>query len=370
MEGFIPEKISAAFLLLLFFGGSIVQSQTRHTKAQYQIRTIAFYNLENLFDTINDPHTFDQDRTPNGKDLWTSKKFNHKINQLAKVIRGLGVPQPKTSLNLVQKNTVTTVGADLIGLCEVENIQVIETLISHELLVPLNYGIIHFDSPDERGIDVALLYKKDVFIPAQFNRHALYLFTQMQMRNYTRDQLVVMGYLDGEAFWLLINHWPSRSGGEARSKPFRTAAALLNLKIIDSIREINPAAKIISMGDFNDDPTDDSFKKILQTKAKIKDSSYKKLFNPMEALFKKGVGSLAYRDQWSLFDQFYLSESILRKEIGYYTYLGVQVYNKNYLTTQTGRYKGYPYRSYSGGSYQGGYSDHFPIQLFLIRKNL
>ena len=224
------------------------------TQKKFKLKTIAFYNLENLFDTIDQPNTFDQDRTPKGKDRWTQKKFNHKISQLAWVIKRLGNPMGTT-----QK------GPDILGVCEVENQSVLEILLRHKLLRKENYQIIHKDAPDKRGIDVALVYKPTSFIVDSFNSHSLYLYDRLQRRKFTRDQLVVMGYLDGEPLWIIVNHWPSRSGGTQRSSPFRIKAALLNLRIIDSIRGISPQAKIISMGDFNDGPTDPSFKKILQT---------------------------------------------------------------------------------------------------------
>lgn len=373
--------VCSCFLASIAAWGQKTEKQQPH---YYSLKVIAFYNLENLFDTINQPHIFDDDRTPDGKDQWTAKKYHHKISQLARVIASLGVEKnPEEALAKGLKNQLPSKtlpelfkppkeswGADLLGVCEVENINVLEELIEHPLLRPLQYGIIHFDSPDERGIDVALLYKKNYFIPASFNTHSLYLYNELQQRDYTRDQLVVMGFLEGEPIWLLVNHWPSRSGGEARSKPQRLAAALLNVRIIDSIRAIDPEAKIIGMGDFNDNPTDESFKKILQTKAKPGDSSFRELYNPMEQHYKRGFGSLAYRDQWSLFDQFYLSASLLKRSIGRYSFLKASIYTHPSLITQKGQYRGYPFRSYSGGAYRGGYSDHFPVQLFLIKKNL
>ncbi len=333
------------------------------TQKKFKLKTIAFYNLENLFDTIDQPDTFDQDRTPKGKDRWTQKKFNHKISQLAWVIKRLGNPMGAT-----QK------GPDILGVCEVENQSVLEILLRHKLLRKENYQIIHKDAPDKRGIDVALVYKPNSFIVDSFNSHSLYLYDRFQRRKFTRDQLVVMGYLDGEPLWIIVNHWPSRSGGTQRSSPFRIKAALLNLRIIDSIRGISPMAKIISMGDFNDGPTDPSFKKVLQTVPLSKgnkttaDISYHKLINPMEPLFKKGIGSLAYRDQWSLFDQFYLSDNWLNETENSYVFKKVMVFNHPKLITKTGRYKGYPFRSYSAGQYQGGFSDHFPVQLFIAKE--
>ncbi len=325
------------------------EKQSPKDQKKFSLKTIAFYNLENLFDTIDHPDTFDEDRTPKGKDRWTQKKFNHKIGQLAWVIERLGNP-----LSTSHK------GPDILGVCEVENQAVLEFLIGHPLLRSEKYQIIHKDAPDKRGIDVALIYKPTSFIVDSFNSHSLYLYDRLQRRKFTRDQLVVMGYLDGAPLWLIVNHWPSRSGGTQRSSPFRIKAALLNLKIIDSIRRINPNAKIIGMGDFNDGPTDPSFKKVLQTiptPTKLKktpDSSYHKLINPMEPLFKKGIGSLAYSDQWNLFDQFYLSDNWLNEAKNNYTFKKVAIFNHPRLITKTGRYKGYPFRVIALGNTREG----------------
>ncbi|WP_175416274.1 endonuclease/exonuclease/phosphatase family protein [Aggregatimonas sangjinii] len=324
-------------------------------KKQYHVRTIAFYNVENLFDTKNDTLTFDDDRTPEGKDNWTEERYRHKLANIAKVISEIGAERTNTS-------------PDIIGLSEVENKQVIEDLIAHPILREKGYGIVHYDSPDERGIDVALLYKKRVFLPTSFSSHRLLLFDDEGFRNYTRDQLVVGGLLDDEQCYFTVNHWPSRSGGEARSKPNRMAAAKLNRRITDSILKLNLSARIISMGDLNDDPIDDSLRKVMRTRGKKQDLEEGDLFNPMEKLFKKGVGSLAYRDKWNLFDQFYFTPNLLEKENGRYHFWKAAVFHPPYLLSKKGQYKGYPFRTYAGGSYTGGYSDHFPVYMYLIRE--
>lgn len=335
--------------MILFYNYSVSQKKT------YQVKTIAFYNVENLFDTTNDSLTFDDDRTPDGKDNWTKKRYDKKIETISKVLSEIGFETSNSS-------------ADIIGLCEVENKQVVEDLIHHPNLRQKNYGIVHFDSPDERGIDVALLYKKSAFIPSSFNSHRLLLFKDDGFRDYSRDQLVVGGYLGDEYFNFIVNHWPSRSGGEARSKPNRIAAAKLNKRIIDSILRTDINAKIISMGDLNDDPTSDSLKKILRTEGKIKNIEENTLFNPMERLHKKGVGSLAYRDKWNLFDQIFFTSNLVNTNRENYTFWKVGIYNPTYLIDQKGRYKGYPLRTYAGGSYVGGYSDHFPVYMHLLKE--
>lgn len=321
----------------------------------YEVRTVAFYNLENLFDTKNDTLIFDDDRTPEGKDNWTEERYLQKIEHLSKVISEIG-------------SLANASAPDIVGVCEVENLDVLQDLIQHRNLAPSNYGIIHFDSPDERGIDVALLYKKDAFIPVNFNSHRLLLFNDEGVRDYTRDQLIVQGLLDNEKVYFIVNHWPSRSGGEARSRPFRLEAAKLNKRIIDSVRRQDNTAKIISMGDFNDDPIDPSFKKILKIKGELKHLDSLSLYGPMEKLFKKGKGSLAYRDKWNLFDQLYMTSNLINDQKESYSFWKAGIFTPSYLMDPKGRYKGYPLRTYAGGSYIGGYSDHFPVYLYLIRK--
>ena len=241
-------------------------------------------------------------------------------------------------------------------------------MTSHCLLY--DYGIIHFNSPDRRGIDVALLYRKAVFIPTNYTNKELIIYAQNDpnKRVFTRDQLIVSGMLDGEMAHIIVNHWPSRSGGEALSRYKRIKAAKLNKRIIDSLHSDDPYAKIITMGDFNDDPTNESIKQVLATKANRKDVSLKDLYNPMEVLYKKGLGTLAWRDGWNLFDQIIISAELLKKDYSSYRYYQAGIYNKSYLATPRGRYKGYPYRSFANGSYTGGYSDHFPVYVYLIKE--
>lgn len=341
------------FISIFFFGLFISLAQE---SGMYKIRTIAFYNLENLFDTVNDSLTFDDDRTPTGKDHWTVERYRQKLENMAKVLSEIGSSTTKTS-------------PDIIGVCEVENSTVLEDLLQQDSLRNKDYGIVHFDSPDERGIDVALLYKKNVFVPTSFKSHRLLLYKEDDgFRDFTRDQLVVGGLLDNEQFYFIVNHWPSRSGGEARSKPNRMVAAKLNRRIIDSIKKLNNKAKIMSMGDLNDDPTDDSLKKGLKTIGKQRKIDSTGLFNPMEKMYKKGAGSLAYRDKWNLFDQIFFTGNLIDKSRSTYSYWKAGIYDPSYLKTKKGKYKGYPFRTYAGGNYAGGYSDHFPVYVFLVRK--
>ncbi len=324
-------------------------------KTEYSIVTVAFYNLENLFDVEDDPLTFDEDWTPEGKNHWAEEFYRSKIKNLARVISEIGRDETNTFPALV-------------GVSEVENLRVLEDLLNQEPLNNGNYGIIHFDSPDRRGIDVALLFRKNVFIPTHYKTFELLLFddTDRDKRVYTRDQLLVVGMLDGEEIHVLVNHWPSRMGGEARSRPKRIRAAQLNRQIIDSLFSLDPYAKIITMGDLNDDPTSPSVKKILKTHREKSSLLPKTLYNPMEEMYRKGLGTLAYRDSWNLFDQIILSSEWLKKDYSSYRFYKADIFNKNYLQTARGKYKGYPFRSFSNG-FTGGYSDHFPVYLCLIK---
>ena len=343
----------SVFTLVILLTTSIVIAQG---KKEYKIHAVAFYNLENFFDTEDDPITFDDDRTPKGKDHWTQEVYADKVKNMARVISEIGMDFTKNS-------------PTVIGVAEVENRKVLEDLANENSLKAKDYGIVHFDSPDRRGIDVALLYQKKLFKVKSSKKHTLLLYDQdTNTRIYTRDQLLVSGYLDGNLIHIIVNHWPSRRGGEARSRYKREKAATLNKKIIDSLFAINPYAKIITMGDLNDNPNNTSVKKILDAKSSKKEVVIKGLYNPMARLAKKGMGSLAWQDRWSLFDQIIVSKSLLDKEYSSYRYYKAGIYNAAYLITPNGTYKGYPFRSFSNGSYTEGYSDHFPVYITLIKQ--
>jgi hypothetical protein len=323
----------------------------------YKINTIAFYNLENLFDYEDDPMTFDNDRTPDGKDHWTKEIYHAKLKNMAKVIAEIG-------------SDLTGTTPAIIAVCEIENRRVLEDLLNQEPLLHKDYGIIQFDSPDRRGIDVGLLYRKKLFSPTNFEVHELLIYNDndISKRIFTRDQLLVSGMLDGEKIHIIVNHWPSRRGGEARSRPKRIKAAKLNKKIIDSLFSIDPYAKIITMGDLNDDPLSSSVKDVLNTKKDRYSLKMKELFNPMENMFRKGLGTLAWRDGWNLFDQIIISSELMKKEYSSYRFYKAGIYNKSYLANSQGQYKGYPYRSFVNSSFTGGYSDHFPVFVYLIKE--
>ncbi|TPD71870.1 endonuclease/exonuclease/phosphatase family protein [Flavobacterium microcysteis] len=343
------KKFIALFIVL----SSINVAQAQDKK--FKVQTIAFYNFENLFDTINNANVNDEEYTPTGTQNWTGEKYKKKLANLSRVLNEIGTSDQ-------QKESPVIIGGS-----EIENRGVLEDLIKQPLLINKDYGIVHYDSPDKRGIDVALLYQKKHFKPTSSVNVPLIIYDQTDKtkRIYTRDQLLVTGLLDGEEMHFIVNHWPSRSGGEQKSSPNREAAGRLNRKIIDSLYNINPNAKIITMGDLNDGPYNKSVKVELGAKAKKEETKERGMYNPMEEMANKGIGTLAYRDAWDLFDQMILSEPLIRKDYTSYRFWKAGVYNKPFLTQTTGQYKGYPLRNSNG---QVGFSDHFPVYLYLIKE--
>jgi len=323
---------------------------------KYSLRIIGFYNVENLFDTIDDPETIDEAYTPSGKNHYSYQDYLGKIRNTAKVISELGMNAEKK-------------GPDLIGLAEIENFGVLNDLVDQEQLVQENYQIIHKDSPDRRGIDVALLYKNSSYSPIEFEFIELKLWNEKGERIYTRDILYAKGILDDQVIHIFVNHWPSRRGGKTRSDPKRMKAAYVVKNKVSDILMTEPDATIFILGDFNDDPTDKSIKNELLMSACSKTDCSTSLFNPMEKMHKKGMNTLAYRDGLNLFDQIIFSKNLIRREKSQtsFSFLRAGIYNPSYLISQHGKYKGYPLRSFDNNRFSGGFSDHYPVFVELIR---
>ena len=325
-------------------------------KKLFKIHTIAFYNLENLFDTINDPTKFDEASPIMELNTNRSDIYKKKVHNMARVISDIGLDDTHNS-------------PAILGVSEVENREVLEDLVNDTLLRDKDYGIIHYHSPDARGIDVALLYQKKLFTPISTSSHELKIYDDAtRNRVYTRDQLLVSGNLEGDLIHLIVNHWPSRSGGEARSRPKRVAAAKLTKHLVDSLQVIDPYAKIFIMGDLNDDPTNESVRTVLQTEKDRDKVKFKGIYNPYENYFKDGLGTTAYRDAWSLFDQILLTKPLLEKDFSSFRLYKSGIYNKNYLIDKSGTYKGYPKRSWSYGGFTDGFSDHFPVYVYVVKE--
>lgn len=324
-------------------------------KKQYKSAIIAFYNLENFYDTIDNPNIRDDEFTPKGERKYNSAIYLDKVSKLASVLEGIG-----TDIN--------PDGPAIIGVAEIENDTVLNDLVHTAALKQRNYKIVHYDSKDERGVDVALLYNPKYFTPDSSRALEVQLPSFSKEARHTRDVLWVRGRFLGETIHLLVNHWPSRLGGEARSAPGRAAAAKVCLNMMDEVKQTDPNPKFVIMGDLNDDPISPSVAKVLEAKAKPEDVKPGGIYNPWIDLYKKGIGTLGFQDSWSLFDQIMISHPWLDKEQSGFFFYKQFIYNKEFMVENIGRYKGYPMRTWDGLIYRGGYSDHFPTYLVMLKK--
>lgn len=338
------RKTLILFFLLL---GVCIYAQERN----YVVYSLAFYNLENLFDTEDDPdNAGDDEFLPGSAYNWTNEKYEKKLDNLALVISRLG-------------REYCPSGPAVIGVAEVENRRVLEDLVKRPAIAHMELEIIHEDSPDRRGIDVGLLYNPRMFKVTNYNLHP---FQCIDSTYVTRDQLLVSGILAGEPVYISVNHWPSRYG--AKSSKLREAAATVVNTTLDSLRREDADAKVIIMGDLNDDPTDRSVRNVLNAKRNPQEVKPGGLYNPMWRLYDQGIGSLAYQGKWSLFDQIIVSHSLLGNNYSSFRFWKAEVFNRDFLIEKEGRNKGYPHRTFSNNTFINGYSDHFPVIVYLIRN--
>ena len=317
---------------------------TSNSKQSYY--TIGFYNLENLFDTVNDKNVLDDDFTEDSPRNWNTDRYFKKIKKLGKIINKLG-----------KENKLHP--PVMVGVAEVENENVLFDLIKSKHLKAQGYQFIHFDSPDERGIDTALLYREKSFTVLESEAIPLYIDNLNGQRDYTRDILYVKGELENNIVHLLVNHWPSRRSGFDETVYKRKAAAIKNREIIQNIIDEDPNAKIIIMGDFNDNPTSESIQL-------LKDTDF---YNPMDLLLTNENGTLNYRGEWNLFDQILISNNFLKPHNNPLQFVESNIFNPKELQEFAEKYKGNPFRTYIGEKYLGGISDHFPVyQVFKLDK--
>ncbi len=324
-------------------------------KSNYHPALIGFYNLENLYDTVDNPLVSDEEFLPGGERHYNTRIFLDKLGRLSTVIVQMG-----TDIN--------PDGLAILGVAEVENDTVLRLLVTHPNIKSRNLKFVHYDSPDARGVDVGLIYNPKYFTPL----YSAPLFVKLPGGSkdsyFTRDVLYVKGLMDGDTIHVMVNHWPSRVGGEERSIPARAAAASVAKRVVDSLMVINPKTKVVIMGDLNDDPISPSVTKVLGAKGKAIDVKESGLYNPWVDFYKKGIGTLAYQDAWGLFDQVILSQAWLDKEQKGYFFHRAIIFNKEFLVQPTGKYKGYGKRTWDGMVYNYGYSDHFPVFVTMLKK--
>ena len=341
------------FIILLASSSTSIYCQAQ--KKNFKVACVGFYNCENLFDTINQPDVKDEEFTPTGSYNYTPEVYMDKLSKLSDIISDIG-------------KDASPDGLALLGVAEVENENVLIDLKNTKKLRDRKWQYVHYDSPDERGIDVALFYNPKYFKVKSSEKLTVHIKNSEGIEHPTRDVLHVYGLFDGEPVHVFVNHWPSRRGGEEASAPNRAIAAGVAKLCIDSIIAINPESKIILMGDLNDDPVSPSVAVVLKATGNLDEAKNGRLYNPFMSDFQNGNGTLAYNDAWNLFDQIIISSAFLKKEQSGLFFKEAKIYRREFMVVQTGRYKGYPKRTYDFNKYLGGYSDHFPTYIVLLKE--
>lgn len=353
----VPSPLLMTTMRSFLFAATLMLlvGQTEAQKKQFRPVVFGFYNLENLYDTVNNPAINDEEFLPESERQYNTAVYQDKLMRLATVLTQMG-----TEFN--------PDGPAFVGVAEIENDTVLRDLANQALLRPWNWKYVHYDSPDARGIDVGFFYNPKYFRVLESAPLFVELPGGSKDAYFTRDVLYVKGIMAGDTVYTFVNHWPSRRGGEERSAPGRAAAASVCRKKIDSIQALNPYAKIVVMGDLNDDPISPSVTKVLGAKGKLKDiKEPTTLFNPWVEYYKKGIGTLAYQDSWGLFDQIIISGAWLDKEQKGFHFHRASIFNREFMVQKTGKFRGYAKRTWDGIVYNYGYSDHFPTYITTLK---
>lgn len=359
------KKYNICFLVVGLCMSFVALFPLKAQEKKYAMFSVAFYNQENLFDTIHDVvtrdvagkldtvrHKNDYEYLPDGANRWGSMKYNAKLKNMSEVIAQLGTGG---------RNAIYPA---VIGLSEVENLRVLEDLCRQPALASRGYEIVHVEGPDRRGVDCAFLYNPQLFKLSGYKLHP-YIYENSDTTYLTRGFLVATGTLAGETFHFIVNHWPSRAAAsEARERGGVQVRA-----IKDSLMQADPDCHVVIMGDMNDDPDDKSMAVSLGAKRKQKDCGASDLWNPFwDMLRKEGIGSLKYNGKWNLFDQIVFSGNLLGSDRSTWTYHRSEVFSRDYLLQQEGKYKGYPKRTHAGGVWLNGYSDHLPTLVYFVKE--
>ncbi len=357
------RKISICFLALalLLPANALAQRDRSYV--------IGFYNLENLFDTYHDEGKNDYEYLPEGANQWTEVKYDKKLHNMASVIKAI--------------HDDNKVWHAVLGVSEIENRHVLEDLVSMPEIADANFQIVHYDGPDRRGVDVALLYRPSVFrvlesksIPFTFeDSEVQFEMTPEEQADFrTRDILMVRGLLGGEMFAFFVAHLPSRNGGKGGD--LRSRGGEIMYRESMKLMERYPEIKIVAMGDMNDNPSDPSMAYYMRGKEKIEEVGETDFFSPFLSMLKAGYGSLAYQGEWNIYDILVVNANLAHPAKGTLGIIPIvknrfygRIFHKPFMTQQEGQYKGTPFRTSSGGAFIGGYSDHYPTYIVVSTKN-
>lgn len=345
---------------------------------RFALYGVAFYNLENLFDTIHDAGKNDYEYLPNGRNKWDKMKYEAKLHNMARVLSELCTDK-------------LPMGPAVIGLSEIENNRVLDDLLKQPALAKRGYKYVDIAGPDRRGVECAFFYNPRLFklensmhVPfyyapdGKIDSPLLGFYTDEngKVRAYddlkgdttyiTRGFLVMEGLLGGDKTFFIVNHWPSRAAGDE----IRQRAGFQVRQLTDALLKQEPEAKIIVMGDMNDDPGNKSMTERLGCFSEQKDvKSANDFYNPWyNTLYKVGQGTLLYNGAWNLFDQIVMNGNLVGKDRSTLKYYQHAIFMRDYLFQQEGRYKGNPLRTHAGGVWLNGYSDHLPVQIYLVKE--
>lgn len=318
-----------------------------------KILSVAFWNLENLFDTIDDPLKNDNEFLPENTKQWNEERLQRKYYNLSRVIRSMNEGK----------------GPDILGVCEVEHKYLLDSLIAKHLF-DKNYLSESPDAPDERGIQTGIIFNSEKLKLLDLTQDTVKFDQNIQTRLIIGTKFLLNNYND--TLYVFVNHWPSRRGGENESEYRRIKAAEVLRQRVENILQSNASAKIIMMGDFNDEPTSNSILNHLKAKPIICDSSemidgikmyqdHTKLFNLAYDSYRKGEGSFKYQDDWNMLDQIIVSKELIISKKFRYLCNSFQIFKPEFMITKSGKFQGTPFPTYGGNRYLGGYSDHFPV---------
>jgi len=345
-----------SFIAIMFLAGTM-NAQAQEKK--FSVYAIGFYNLENLFDTCHDEGHNDYEYLPEGRNKWTGMKYSHKLRNMARVLADMGTDK------------LPMVGCAAIGVSEVENAKCLADLCNQEPLKARNFQFCHIEGPDQRGVDCGLVYNPSLFtvrdvklVPYVYEKQ-----DDIEKGRATRGFLVVSGTLSDEHVTIIVNHLPSRGA----TSYYRELGGSQIRAVKDSLIAEDPNVKLFIMGDMNDDPADASMAIALGAKRKIEETSKAAdLYNPFWDIHASGTGTLIYDGAWNLFDQIILSKSLLndkgQRDFSTLKFWQPQIFRRDYLFQQEGRYKGNTLRTHAGGVWLDGYSDHLPTLVYLVKE--